>query len=86
MLKVKKVQIDGSEYEFREPTVEQMLPVLGKLQDAEQRFSAQVDILKLTVFKDGNPVGHEIGISKLAEFAPHALFVCGMSGDDDSAD
>jgi hypothetical protein len=86
MLKTKKVLIDGTEYEFREPTVEQMLPVLGKLQDEEQRFSAQVDILKLTVFLDGNPCGHLIGISKLSDFAPHALFVCGMGDDDDSAD
>lgn len=86
MLKTKKVLIDGTEYEFREPTVEQMLPVLAKLQDEEQRFSAQVDILKLTVFMEEAPVGHLIGISKLAEFAPHALFVCGMGDDDDSAD
>ena len=59
MLKTKRVNIEGVEYEFREPTVEQMLPVLGKLQDEEGRFAAQVDILKLTVFKDGNAVGDQ---------------------------
>ena len=84
MLKTKRVNIEGVEYEFREPTVEQMLPVLGKLQDEEGRFAAQVDILKLTVFKDGNAVGDQIGISKLTVFAPHALEVCGMGADDDT--
>ena len=82
MLKTKRVQIDGSEYEFREPTVEQTLPVLGKLQAEETRFAAQVDILKLTVFLNGEAVGHQIGISKLGEFAPHALEVCGMGNED----
>ena len=84
MLKTKRVQIDGAEYEFREPTVEQMLPVLAKLQDEESRFAAQVDILKLTVFKDGEAVGNQIGISMLGQFAPHALEVCGMGNDDAS--
>lgn len=85
MLKTKRVQIDGIEYEFREPTVEQMLPVLAKLQEEESRFSAQVDILKLTVFKQGEAVGSQIGISKLTEFAPHALEVCGMGADDEAS-
>ena len=85
MLKTKKVTIDDTEYEFREPTVESMLPVLGKLQDGEKRFEAQVDILKLTVFLNGEPVGNQIGISKLNVFAPHALEVCGMGGDDDAS-
>lgn len=84
MLKTKRVHIDGTEYEFREPTVEQMLPVLGKLQDEERRFEAQVDILKMTVFKNGEAVGNQIGISMLGEFAPHALEVCGMGNDDAS--
>ena len=85
MLNIKTVEIDGTEYEFREPTVEAMLPVLSKLQDADRRLEAQVDILKLTVFRAGEPVGNQIGISKLALFSPHSLEVCGM-GKDDVAD
>ena len=85
MLKTKKVIIDEMEYEFREPTVESMLPVLGKLQDDDKRFEAQVDILKLTVFLNGEPVGNQIGISMLSAFSPHALEVCGMGSDDDAS-
>jgi hypothetical protein len=83
MLQTKQVEIDGETFEFREPTIEAMLPVLKKLGNEELRMEAQVDILKLCVFKNGEPVGDQIGISKLSDFAPHALSVCGM-GEDES--
>lgn len=83
MLQTKQVEIDGETFEFREPTIEAMLPVLKKLGNDELRMEAQVDILKLCVFKNGEPVGDQIGISKMAKFAPHALSVCGM-GEDES--
>lgn len=83
MLQTKLVEIDGETFEFREPTIESMLPVLKKLGDEDLRMEVQVDILKLCVFKNGEPVGDQIGISKMSLFAPHALSVCGM-GDDES--
>lgn len=83
MLQSKQVEIDGETFEFREPTIEAMLPVLKKLSSDDQRMEVQVDILKLVVFKNGEPVGDQIGISKMSKFAPHALSVCGM-GEDES--
>ncbi len=88
MLKVKKVELDGEEFEVREPTIEGMLPVLKKLGNEDQRMEAQVDILKITVFRNGEAMGdavNALGWSMFSRLVPHALSVCGMTDDADDA-
>ena len=88
MLKAKKVELEGIEFEVREPTIEGMLPVLKKLGNEDQRMEAQVDILKITVFRDGKAMGDDVnalGWSMFSKLVPHALSVCGMTEDADDA-
>lgn len=83
-LKTKTVTLEGHTFEFREPTIAGMLPILPKLSDANQRADAQLDILKLTVHEGGQPVGDQVGHfgwSLFMQLIPHALEVCGMADD-----
>jgi len=86
--KEKKVSIKGEEFLIREGTMEQMLPVLGKFADPDaDKFQAQMDLLKIVVFKDEKLLGDEVGklpSSFYMHILPAALEVCGM-GDDESA-
>lgn len=86
--KEKKVTIKGEDFLLREGTMERMLPVLGKFAEPESdKFQAQMDLLKLVVFKDGELLGDKVGelpSSFYMHILPAALEVCGM-GDDESA-
>lgn len=85
-LKTKTVEVEGHSFEFREPTIAAMLPLIPKLSDPELRAEAQLEILKITVYEDGQPAGDkvgELGWSFFMGLIPHALAVCGMSTDDD---
>lgn len=87
-LRRKTVEIDGKAFEFREPTIAGMLPILPKLGDPDQRAAAQLEILKLTVYQGGQPAGDavgEYGWSLFMQMIPHALDVCGMGSDADDA-
>lgn len=88
MLQTKTVELDGQTFEVREPTIEGMLPILKKLGDEEQRMEAQVDILKICVFQDGEAMGDRVnalGWSMFSRLVPHALSVCGMTESEDDA-
>lgn len=85
-MKRKEVELDGEVFEFREPTIQQMLPVLNKMSDQELRMEAQLDLLAITVYQSGQPLGDQIkskGWSLFTSLVPHSLEVCGMTGDDD---
>lgn len=87
-LKTKTVEVEGHSFEFREPTIAGMLPILPNLSDPEKRADAQLDILKLTVFEGGQPAGDQVGDlgwSLFMQLIPHALEVCGMGADEDEA-
>lgn len=87
-LKTKQVELNGQSLEFREPTIAAMLPILPKLSDADQRMEAQLDILKLTIYIDGQLAGDavgEMGWSTFMSLIPHALEVCGLEADADEA-
>jgi hypothetical protein len=86
MLRRKEVEIAGEMYEFREPTIEAMLPVLQKMGVAELRMEAQLDLLAVTVFQNGEPLGEAVkhkGWSLFASLVPHSLDVCGMTAEED---
>ena len=84
--KEKKVNVKGEEFVLREGTMELMLPVLGRFADPEaDKFQAQMDLLKIVVYKDGQLLGDSIGqlpSSCYLHLLPSALEVCGM-GDDE---
>ena len=84
--KEKKVTVKGEEFVLREGTMELMLPILGMFADPKaDKFKAQMDLLKVVVYKDGQLVGDDIGklpSSCYLHLLPSALEVCGM-GDDD---
>jgi hypothetical protein len=87
-LKRKTVEIDGKSFDFREPTIAGMLPILPKLSDPDSRAEAQLDILRLTVFQGDQPLGDQVGDlgwSLFMRLIPHALEVCGMAGEEDEA-
>lgn len=87
-LKSKRVEIDGKSFDFKEPTIAAMLPILPLFSSPDTRGDAQLDLLKVTVFSEGEPLGDqvgELGWSLFMKMIPHALEVCGMQGDDDGA-
>ena len=83
MLGKKKVKIGADEYEVREVTISQMLPILPKFGTDEQQ-QAQVELLKACVYKDGELLGDKVdslGIRAFMLLVPAVLEVCGMSGE-----
>lgn len=83
MLSKKTVKIGSEEYEVREVTIAQMLPILPKFGTDEQQ-TAQVELLKACVYKDGELLGDKIdslGIKSFMLLTPAVLEVCGMSGE-----
>jgi hypothetical protein len=83
--KEKKVTIKGEDFVLREGTMDVMLPILGKFADPEaNKFEAQMELLKVVVFKDGQLVGDDVGklpSSCYLHLLTPALEVCGMSDD-----
>jgi hypothetical protein len=83
MLGKKKVKIGEDEYEVREVTISQILPILPKFGTEEQQ-QAQVELLKACVYKNGELLGDKVdalGIRAFMLLVPAVLEVCGMSGE-----
>ena len=85
-LNEKKVVIAKTEFVFKECSMEEMLPILGRFSDPEaNKLEAQLDLLKLVVYVDGDLVGDKLGqygASLFMLLAPHAIEVCGMASAD----
>ena len=83
-----ELTVDGEKYVLREGTLEDTLPLLGRFSNPdEDRFLAQMDLLKLVTYRDGKLLGDEVGRlpqSAFMKLMPLALQVCGMGADDES--
>jgi len=83
-----EITIDGQKYVLREGSLDTTLPLLGRFANPdEDRFLAQMDLLKLVTYRDGNLLGDEVGRlpqSYFMKLMPLALQVCGMGADDES--
>jgi len=80
-LKSKKVTFNDVEYEVREITIGQVLPILPRLEDETKAQEAQLDIMRLCIAKDGEPMGDEVtnlGLFSYLKLAEEVMEINGL--------
>jgi len=81
-LKCKVLTVNEVEYEVREITIGQVLPILPRLQDEEQAQEAQMDIMKLCIVQDGKALGDKVpdlGLGTYLKLAEQVMRINGLS-------
>jgi len=81
-LKRKALTINDTEYEVREITIGQVLPILPRLEDPEQAQDAQMDIMKMCIVQDGEAIGDavvDLGLSSYLKLAEEVMVINGLS-------
>lgn len=86
MLAEVKVKIGGEEYIVKEVTIGEMLPLMNQMsKDGEAAQQAQLDMLKLCIYKDGKLLGHgvmDLGLQAYLKLVQAAVEVNGLEGKE----
>lgn len=78
------VEIQGSKFTVKELTVQQMMPLLPRMNNVENHEElqkAQLDMMKMCVYEDGQLVGegvNEIGLKAYLKLVEAAVEVNGL--------
>ena len=81
-LKTKVVKVNDDEFEVREITIGQVLPILPRLQDPAQAQDAQMDIMMMCIHADGKPLAEEVsnlGLGTYLKLAEEVMKINGLS-------
>ena len=88
MLKQSVIEIDGDKFEINELSVSKMLPILPKLQNDDESLNAQMDIMRLSVRINDQPVGEgvdDIGLSTYMRLVDEVVNINGLGKGNDLA-
>lgn len=81
------VKIGDETFTVKEGTLQETLPILSSFSNPDgDKLTAQIDLLKLVVYRDGKRMGDSVGDvpqSAFTKLMSAALEVCGMSGGGD---
>lgn len=83
MRRQEEVVVNGETYTIHEMRVADMMSIMPRMSDEDKVQGATVDLMKLCVYKDGQPMGDafdEVGISTFMELTEHVMRVNGLSG------
>ena len=84
MLKCEVVEVSGQKYEVKELTIGQLIGILPRL-TGDDSANAQLDMLKMSVHKDGEPMGDavsDLGVSHYMPLLNASMTVNGLGNEE----
>lgn len=85
MRKSEEVKVNDEAFTVHELRVKDMLDIMPRMSDEDQLQEATMDLMKLSVYQDGMPMGddiEEMGLSTYMGLTQHVMEINGLVGKD----